>query len=75
MGTSGSSGSMGSAGGSGCLSSVQALGNQRDQEGGQVIMTVTKAGPLGCELAPLGCLPPFFWRDEASTRLFLFRCF
>lgn len=37
MGTSGSSGSMGSAGGSGCPSSVQALGSQRNQGGGQVV--------------------------------------
>lgn len=44
MGTSGSSGSMGSAGGSGCPSSDQALGNQRNQGGGQVVMTVTKVG-------------------------------
>lgn len=35
---------MGSAGGSGCPSSDQALGNQRNQGGGQVVMTVTKVG-------------------------------
>lgn len=65
---------MGSAGGSGCPSSVQALGNQRDEGAGQDVVTVTKAGPLGCELAPPGCLPPF-WGDEARSRLFLFCCF